>query len=357
METLQLLALALGLSTLAGLRLYLTVFLTSLALNQGWLHLHENFSELAILGSDAVLVISGMLLVMECLADKVPGFDSIWDSLHTLIRPIGATLLALQVLGDWPSEAKVIAALLGGSIALTIHTAKTGARLLVNTSPEPVSNLALSTAEDIAVAGFFGLLLTNPLLGGALLLACVGFAVWSMPRAFRMVKATLWLLWQRLTRFAPSTPPVDLPRHLSVDHDQLLARVLGHDVDVEWAVHTLSSRPRGHRGLKGNCFGLLVSVASEPDHLFFVAKTLFGAKAIRLPLTGCRMARDTTFLSEGLALYNRATHQRVLFRFPKAEAAIADRLAEALRPRLGDTTTPTPAASAALPTSNEPVNA
>lgn len=356
METLQLLALALGLSTLAGLRLYLTVFLTSLSLNQGWLKLHDTFSQLEILGSDAVLIVSGIFLVLEFLADKVQGFDSLWDSIHTFIRPIGATLLALQVLGEWPGEAKVIAGLCAGTIALTIHTAKTGARLLVNASPEPVSNMALSTAEDIAVAGLFGLLIANPILGGTLLLGCVIFAAYFTPKAFRMARATAWLLWQRLTRFTRNGQPVELPRHLSADHDQLVISALGHETDIEWAVHTLTAQPRGHRGMQGNRFGLLVSASGAPDQLIFVTKTWFGTKAIRLPLTGSRLARATTFLSEGLALYNRTTNQRVLFRFPKAETAIVDRLAETLRSRL-DTAAAGSRTTAALPEASEPVNA
>ena len=333
MEQLQTLAIALGLSSLVGLRLYLTVFLTSLALNQGWLKLHSSFESLGILGSDAVLIASGVLLVLEFMADKVQGFDSVWDSIHTFIRPIGATILALQVLGDWPAEAKVIAALCAGAVALTVHSAKAGTRLIVNTSPEPVSNIAVSTAEDLAVAGLFTLLVTNPLLGGAILLVGVVFCAWFTPKAYRMGKATAWLLWQRLTRTASRPSPTPLPRQLSPDHDILVGNALGHDADVDWAVETLSSRAKGFRGLSNNRFGLLVATSTQPDSLVFLAKGLFRRSVVRLPLAGCHFVRQSTFLSENLVIYHRQARRRAVFRFAKAEETIVTRLVDDLRAR------------------------
>ena len=333
MEQLQTLAIALGLSSLVGLRLYLTVFLTSLAINQGWLKLHTSFESLGILGSDAVLIASGVLLVLEFMADKVQGFDSVWDSIHTAIRPLGATILALQVLGDWPAEAKVIAALCAGAVALTVHSAKAGTRLLVNTSPEPVSNIAVSTAEDLAVAGLFTLLITNPLLGGAILLVGVAACAWFTPKAYRMAKSTAWLLWQRLTRTATIPAHSPLPRQLSPDHDILVSNALGHDAAVDWAVESLSSRTKGFRGLSNNRFGLLVATSTDPDTLVFLAKRLIGRTVVRLPLAGCHFVRQSTFLSENLVIYHRESRRRAVFRFPKAEEAIVIRLVDDLRAR------------------------
>jgi len=295
MEQLQTLALALGLSSLVGLRLYLTVFLTSLALNQGWLKLNSTFESLGILGSDAVLIASGVLLVLEFLADKIQGLDSVWDSIHTVIRPVGATILALQVLGDWPPEAKVVAALCAGAVALTVHSAKAGTRLIVNTSPEPISNIALSTAEDLAVAGMFTLLITNPLLGASILLAGVGFCAWFTPKAFRVAKTTAHLLWQRLTRTASGPAHAGLPRQLSPDHDMLVGNAIGHDAAIDWAVETISSRTKGFRGLSNNRFGLLVATSTQPDSLVFLAKKFFGRSAVRLPLAECHFVRQSTF--------------------------------------------------------------
>jgi len=335
MEQLQTLALALGLSSLVGLRLYLTVFLTSLALNQGWLKLHSSFDSLSILGSDAVLIASGVLLVLEFLADKIQGFDSVWDSIHTFIRPIGATILALQVLGDWPPEAKVIAGLCAGAVALTVHTAKAGTRLIVNTSPEPVSNMVVSTVEDIAVAGLFTLLVTHPLLGGTIALIGVCFCAWFTPKAFRLVKSTASLLWQRLTRATTVPAHSILPRQLSPDHDMLVAGAIGHDTAIDWAVETLSSRTKGFRGLDNNRPGLLIAPSTEPETLVFLAKKWFRRAVIRLPLSGCQFVRQSTFLSENLVIYHRQSRRRAVFRFAKAEEAIVLRLVDDLRARTG----------------------
>lgn len=340
MEHLQTLAMALGLSSLVGLRLYFTVFLTSLSINQGWLQLSTTYDSLGILGSDAILIASGVLLVLEFMADKVQGFDSVWDSIHTFIRPVGATILALQVLGDWPAEAKVVAALCAGAVALTVHSAKAGTRLIVNTSPEPFSNMALSAAEDVAVAGMFTLLITHPLVGGAVLLVGVLACLWSMPKVFRMAKATLHLLWQRLVR--PSAVPArpSLPCHLSPDHDILLSKTTGAHTTVDWAVETISSRTRGFRGLDNNRFGLLIATSSQPDTLVFLARTLFGRSAVRLPLVGCQFVQQSTFLSENVVLYHRTSGRRTVFRFAKAEAAIAARLVDDLRLRTSGKTSP-----------------
>ena len=342
MDTLQTLVIALGLASLAGLRLYLTVFMTSLAIHQGWLKLSPTYANLEVLGSDAVLIASGVLLVLEFLADKVQGFDSVWDGVHTLIRPIGATVLALQVLGDWPPEAKIIAGLCSGLVALTVHSAKAGTRLIVNTSPEPVSNMAVSAVEDIMVAGAFGLLVTNPLLGGSIIFAGVLFCLWATPRAFRMARATASLLWQRLTRFSRRDPAAELPRQLSADHDMLVAEALGEHAEVDWVVEGFSSRVRRIRGLDGNRRGLLVATASHGHTLVFIGRKLFRHARVKLPLAGFQVRRETAFLSENVVLFHRTTRQRVTFRFPRAEAPIVDRVVADLQRRLGPAETPAP---------------
>ena len=346
MDILQTLCVALGLSTLAGLRLYLTVFLTSLAINQHWLKLDPTYASLEILGSDAVLIASGVLLVLEFLADKVQGFDSVWDSVHTFIRPVGATILTLQVLGDWPPEAKVISALCAGTVALTVHAAKAGTRLLVNTSPEPLSNIAVSATEDVAVAGLFALLIAHPVAAGATCAAMVGFSAWATPKAYRMAKATSWLLWQKITRVGRIGTRVDLPRQLSADHDVLVSEALGNpDGTVDWAVETLSSRVKRIAGLQGNRFGVLVAIAERPDAVVFLAKKLFRRTGTVLPLEGMHVIQESTFLSENLTLFHRQTKQRIVFRFPRAESAIVSRLVDDLRARLS----PAPALPPGVP--------
>lgn len=348
MNELETLCLALGLSTLAGLRLYLTVFLTSLSIHQGWLKLDPGYASLEILGSEAVLVVSGALLLLEFLADKVAGFDSVWDGIHTAVRPIGATLLALQVLGEWPPEAKVIAALCAGGVAFTVHSAKAGTRLLVQGSPEPFSNAALSTAEDVAAAGLFVLLIHEPVLAAVIFLALIGLCLWATPRAWRLLRARAWLLWHRLTR-SPRPAAVDLPRHLSADHDLMVSEALGAQAEIVWAMEALSSRPRRHRGLDGNRFGLLLATADQPRAIVFLSRKLFRRVPVRIDLTGSQVTQETTFFSENLTLHHRGTRQRATFRFPRSEAAIVSRLAEELRARAGSIAVPDDSTREAVP--------
>src|SRR2546430_3180489 len=124
MDRLNLLSVALGLACLAGLNLYLTVFATGLAIHFHWIVLAPQYQSLAILGQPIVVIISGILFLLEFFADKIPWIDSVWDAVHTIIRPIGGALLAIQVLGHSSPTLDVIIVLLAGTTALATHTAK-----------------------------------------------------------------------------------------------------------------------------------------------------------------------------------------------------------------------------------------
>src|SRR5438552_6225071 len=137
MNELQILAVALGLACLAGVNLYLTVFVTGLAINQHWIVLSPAYQSLEVLGQPWIVFVAGTLYFLEFFADKVPWLDSAWDAVHTVIRPIGGALLAIQVLGHPSPAFTVIVALLAGSTSLVAHTAKAATRLATNTSPEP----------------------------------------------------------------------------------------------------------------------------------------------------------------------------------------------------------------------------
>ena len=140
-------------SLLAGWRLYLVILGTGLAMRTGYVPLPEHLDSLQVLANPWVLGIAGFGAVAEFLADKVPWLDSIWDTVHTLVRPVGGALLALAIVDPGDPAMQVIAFLLGGGGALLAHGGKAGARAAINTSPEPVSNLAMSTAEDVATIG------------------------------------------------------------------------------------------------------------------------------------------------------------------------------------------------------------
>jgi hypothetical protein len=188
MQILEQLGLALGLASLAGVNLYLTVFLTGLLVRFDALHLAAKYESLAVLGHDWVLIAAGVLYAIEFVADKVPWLDSLWDSVHTLIRPIGGTLLAMQALGDLPPHIEVIGALLAGGAALTTHSAKAGTRLLANHSPEPASNIVLSLAEDIAVTAGTLVMLLKPVIALCLFTVVI-ITLWLvLPRVFRVIR-------------------------------------------------------------------------------------------------------------------------------------------------------------------------
>lgn len=160
LDTTQLFAIAAALGWASGLRLYLVVFLTGLAGRLGWVDLPAG---LALLEQPLLLGASGVMLCVEFLADKIPGLDSVWDMVHTVIRIPAGALLAAGVFGGDASSWVLIAALMGGTLAATSHVAKASTRAAVNTSPEPFSNIGLSLLGDAAVPTMLWLAWEHPL--------------------------------------------------------------------------------------------------------------------------------------------------------------------------------------------------
>lgn len=170
LDTTQLFAIAAALGWASGLRLYAVVFLTGLAGHLGWVSLP---SGLHLLEQPAMLWASGVLLLVEFCADKVPWVDSLWDAVHTFIRIPAGAALAYGVFGGDQSTWAAVAALLGGTLAATAHTAKATTRAAANTSPEPFSNLALSLAGDALVPGMLWLSWQHPFVFYAALAAAL----------------------------------------------------------------------------------------------------------------------------------------------------------------------------------------
>jgi len=132
------------------------------------------------------------MFLVEFVADKVPGVDSVWDSIQTFIRIPAGAALAAGVFGAMDSAAwTTVAAILGGSLAATSHFTKAGTRAAANTSPEPFSNFGLSVAEDITAVGLLWLVLTYPLVALALVIALVLLAAWLLPKLFRFIVRVL----------------------------------------------------------------------------------------------------------------------------------------------------------------------
>lgn len=191
MSPLETLGFALGTSFASGLNLYLTVAAAGIFQRLGIVQLPE---PLLILAHPVVLGIAVTLFVIEFIADKIPYVDSVWDAVHTFIRPPAAALLSYSAFGAVPEEWKIGAALLAGSVALTSHGAKATTRAAANTSPEPVSNWTLSLLEDALVVLLAWMAAEHPLLTAAivvvLVIVCV-LIIWTLFGALRRVIARL----------------------------------------------------------------------------------------------------------------------------------------------------------------------
>jgi Domain of unknown function (DUF4126) len=162
MGIVEILGVAGSVSLLAGWRIYLCVFATGLAMRSGWIDVPQHLQSLDVLANNWVLGASAIGLVAEFFADKVAWLDSIWDAVHTAIRPIGGAVLALALVDSSDPVWQVVTLLLGGGAALMSHSAKAGTRAVVNASPEPFSNIAVSTGEDVVTGGLLVLALSNP---------------------------------------------------------------------------------------------------------------------------------------------------------------------------------------------------
>lgn len=186
-ETLSAAALASGLSWASGIRLYMTLFVAGWFGRAGWIDLPP---ALEVLQSPWVMAVTGSLLLVEFLTDKVPGIDSAWDAIQTFIRVPAGAVLGAAALGELGAEWSAIAALLGGTFAAGAHATKAGSRALINTSPEPFSNWAASFTEDVAVLGGLWMAFFHPLVLFAFLIAFFLVALWLMPKLWRGLR---WL--------------------------------------------------------------------------------------------------------------------------------------------------------------------
>jgi len=184
-DTWQLAALAATLGIASGLRLYAVLFIVGAAGYLGWVNLP---SGLATLAHPLVLAASGFMCFVEFFADKIPGVDSLWDVVHTLIRIPAGAALAASVFGDSSSALMLTAAILGGTLAAGSHFTKAGSRAVINTSPEPFSNWTASLTEDVAVGGLLWLGIAHPLAAAVVVLLLIALMLWLLPKAWRAAR-------------------------------------------------------------------------------------------------------------------------------------------------------------------------
>ncbi len=191
MELSAAITLALGAAWASGLNLYAAIATLGVLGVTGNLDLPP---DLQLLQHPVVIAAAGFMYCVEFVADKIPGVDSTWDTLHTFIRIPAGAALAAGAIGDVSTEIQLAAFLLGGGIAAGSHAVKAGSRILINTSPEPFSNWTASVVEDGLVIGGVTLVALNPTVFLIVLAVFVALAIWLMPKIFRGIKR----LWDKL---------------------------------------------------------------------------------------------------------------------------------------------------------------
>ena len=187
----QSVALAAGLAWGSGIRLYAVLFLAGLLARLGYVELPPG---LGLRTHPAVLGASGFMFFIEFFADKVPGFDTLWDAAHTFIRIPAGALLAALALADQDPALILAAAILGGTLASAVHLTKAGSRALINTSPEPFSNWTASFGEEALLLGGLWAAFTHPLAFLAGLAIFLLVALWLLPKIWRGLR----VVWRRL---------------------------------------------------------------------------------------------------------------------------------------------------------------
>jgi hypothetical protein len=197
MEILTTLGRTLGFSLGAGINLYATVAILGLATRYQWVNLPPQFR---VFDNDYVIIAAVAMYAVEFFADKIPWLDSLWDALHTFVRPIGGALIAVTTLGDASAGMQAAAALAGGLVATGGHLTKAGTRAVANASPEPFSNWILSLLEDVFVLGLGFLAIKYPV--AALIVTAIAVVVMAM---------LLIYLWRAVRRRLFTSPPPPAP--------------------------------------------------------------------------------------------------------------------------------------------------
>jgi hypothetical protein len=188
LSAVEIVGIAASASLLAGWRLYLVILATGIAMRTGAVPLPEHLSGLRVLANPWIMGVAGVGAFCEFFADKIAWLDSVWDAVHTLVRPVGGALLALAIVDPSDPAMQVIAFILGGGGALLAHGGKAGARAVVNTSPEPVSNVAVSSVEDVATAGLLWVAYEYPYVAGGIALALLALAIALLFAVRRLVR-------------------------------------------------------------------------------------------------------------------------------------------------------------------------
>ncbi|MEE4377159.1 MAG: DUF4126 domain-containing protein [Candidatus Competibacteraceae bacterium] len=204
MDPVHMIALTMGTAWASGINLYATVFMLGMLNATGNMVLPE---ELQILSDPLVLAAAGFMYCVEFFADKIPGVDTGWDTLHTFIRIPAGAMLAAGAVGDMGPGAELAAALVGGSMTATSHAVKAGSRVMINTSPEPFTNWLASITEDVAVIGGLWAALYYPWVFLVGLVIFILLMIWLLPKLWRGIVKVFSFLGRLLSGGSRQPPP------------------------------------------------------------------------------------------------------------------------------------------------------
>lgn len=213
MEAVSIIALSMGVAWASGINLYATLFMLGYMGTTGNIALP---TELDVLSNPMVMTAAGVMYCIEFFADKIPGLDSAWDAIHTFIRIPAGAMLAASAVGDVTPAVALTSALLGGTLAAGSHATKSGTRLLINTSPEPVTNWTASISEDLLVIGGLWTALHHPVLFIIGLMIFIALMIWLLPRLWRLIKHLL----QRIGSWLGLCDPPQSMTKLSADNKE-----------------------------------------------------------------------------------------------------------------------------------------
>lgn len=327
--------LALALATLAGVNLYLTVFMVGLAVRLQWFG-DWALSGLEVFANPAVMGVALVLFLVEFLLDKVPWVDSLWDSIHTFLRPAGGALLALSALAVGASPvAQTGMVILAVAASLLAHTTKAGIRLRINTSPEPFSNVAASVIEDVLVVAGFWLTLQSPTLAIPVFAGVLVLFALLAQRLIRSSRAILWLIWRKLRM--PSDPKAHGRAKFSsqISGDDRLAvgeHFSAGSFEPSFTQFGVTGKTKGVSGLCANLRGTLIEARNKPGWLYFVrGRGLRGRQAVEVDVRGADISHESRFLSETVVIAGKGKKLLLTFHLHRGQHALAQALAEHLQ--------------------------
>ena len=338
MDLFATLGVALGLAMLAGLNLYLTIFVAGLSVKLGWFGDPAVAAALEGFGHPAVIAVSLGLFIVQFIVDKVPWLDSLWDSIHTFLKPAGGVLIALTSLGpDAGTMSQVFVAALALTGSLLTHGVKAGTRLTINTTPEPFSNIGASVVEDMLVIGGFALIANHPTTAFFVFVLVLAGFIYLTPRVTRAIRAILWLIWKKLRVPAGDklAKKQNLPNKLSAEAESLLLDEFGSEkYKVAWCLPCVCGKTRNAGRLCRNLFGHIISIRERPGQLFFYGSRNFKKFVEKIDLGGAIATHESHFISEGIVINNKRSKLRTELRFHRGQGEIAERVTDYLQDQI-----------------------